>query len=139
MAGAPVSVSMAIPFALDSSGLVATEQSQVAALDQRVTALASTQPGERVMAAAFGVDTASLLFNVDANSAISMLGLALSAKMRVYEPDAELTGVSPQLDASGTGVVSIVATARPTASSSASAGSSSTVLVRADGTVVTLS
>jgi phage baseplate assembly protein W len=138
VASAPSPVSISIPFALDSSGLVATEQSSVVALSQRVTALASTQPGERVMAADFGVDTASLLFNASADSILQVMGLALTAKMKHYEPGAELTSVQPLLDASGTGLVAVVATAQPVASSGSSSASAA-VTVRADGTVVTLS
>lgn len=137
MVAVPAAVSMAIPFAVDDSGLVATEQAQVAALSQRVTALASTQPGERVMAVDFGVDTAALLFNATGDQAFQVLGIGLTAKMRRFEPGAELTGIRPLLNASGSGVAAVVATARPVAGTGASS-SSATVIVRADGTVVTL-
>lgn len=132
-----MSLSIAIPFSLDESGTVAVASSDIEALSQRVTALASTQPGERVMAIPFGVDTASLLFNVDANSVLQMLTTGLMAKMKVYEPSAELTSVQPFMNTSGTGIAAIAATARPVASSSARSNSAR-VIIRADGTVVTL-
>lgn len=132
-------VSISIPFALDSAGLVATEQSAITALGQRVTALASTQPTERIMETNFGIDTAALLFtDVTDEFTSRVLGQALVTKMGIYEPDAVLTGIQPIANAAGTGVAAILATAAPKANASSSATSSS-VLVRADGTVVTLS
>lgn len=136
MASAPVSVSMSIPFAIDSSGLVATEQSPLEALAQRVSALASTQPGERVMANRFGVNTAALLFTMSDPLVTSNLMITIAAAMKTYEPGATLKSITPILDSSGTGVASILADAVPTAPQSAAAVATK-VTVRADGTVIT--
>jgi len=129
---------MAIPFAIDESGAVATTQSGVQQLSDRVTALASTQPGERVMQVQFGVDTASLLFSLGNPAATQQLALALGDAMKVYEPGAVLTGIVPVSNAASTGVARIVATA-VAASSQGTTSTTSGVVVRADGTVITTS
>lgn len=138
MTVAPTNVTMAIPFTLDQSGVVATEQVPVRQLADRVTALASTQPGERVMAARFGVDTANLLYALNDPMVAQQLALSLTVAMKLYEPGAVLTGIYPITNASGNGIASIQATAVP-ATAQVSAPALTTVIVRADGTVITSS
>lgn len=138
MAAVPVNSAMAIPFAIDSSGTVAVEQVPVKQLADRVTALASTQPGERVMAARFGVDTANLLYAIDDPLAAKQLAIGLMASMKIFEPGAVLTGVVPVSNTAGTGVAAIRATAVP-ATAQVGAPARASVVVRADGTVITSS
>lgn len=138
MTVAPTNVAMAIPFAIDDSGAVATEQIPVKQLADRVTALASTQPGERVMATRFGVDTANLLYAINDPMVAQQLALGLTIAMKIYEPGAILTGITPVTSASGNGIASIQASAVP-ATAQVSAPATTTVIVRADGTVITSS
>lgn len=130
------SVAIAIPFSLNDSGVIASAQSEVEQLSQRVTALASTQLGERVMAASFGVDTASLLFALGDPMATERLTLALGSAMQIYEPGAVLTSVRPVANSSNTGIARIVAQAVP-ASTQGTSSAHATIAVRADGTVIT--
>lgn len=131
-------VAISIPFALSASGTIATEQSAVAQLGQRVTALASTQPGTRVMANGYGVDTANLLYAFDDPMVAQQLALGLRSAMKIYEPGATLTGLIPLSNSAGTGITAIQATAVP-ATAQIAAPRTSTVTVRADGTVITSS
>lgn len=137
MTVAPASVAMSIPFALDDSGAVAIEQVPVTQLSERVSALASTQPGQRVMAARFGVDSAHLLFGVSELS-LQALRVQLIDAMKLYEPGAMLTSIAPVASASGTGIAAIRASAVP-ASGQVGVPSTTRVVIRADGTVVTSS
>lgn len=138
MTVAPTNVTVAIPFSINQSGLVETEQVPVKQLADRVTALASTQPGERVMAIRFGVDTANLLYALGDPMVSNQLALGLTVAMKVYEPGAVLTGIAPIANASGDGIASIQATAVPV-TAQVSAPALTTVVVRADGTVITSS
>lgn len=138
MSVAPTNVAMAIPFAIDNSGGVAVEQVPVKQLADRVTALASTQPGERVMATRFGVDTANLLYALDDPMVAQQLALGLTIAMKIYEPGAVLTSIAPITNASGNGIASIRASAVP-ATAQVAAPATTTVVIRADGTVITSS
>lgn len=138
MTVAPVNIAMSIPFAIDDSGAVTVEQVPVKQLADRVTALASTQPGERVMAIRFGVDTANLLYAASDPLVAQQLTLGLTSAMKIFEPGAVLTGVTPIANATGEGIASIQATAIP-ATAQVAAPATTTVVVRADGTVITSS
>lgn len=107
----PQPVAAALPFAIDATGAVSIQPSATAQLRDRVTALASTQPGQRVARVNFGVDTASLLFDYRHPMGSTQLGNELAAAMRVYEPGATLTSVTPVLDPTGTGIAGVVADA----------------------------
>lgn len=127
-----------IPFAI-AQGRVAVDQSPVSQMRSRVTALASTQPGQRVMATGFGVNTAARLFN-DHNDPLFAQEIAndLRNAMRFYEPGAHLVSVQPVASPAGTGIAAVVANAerKDTSSMSAAARGTSTVRIEADGSVV---
>lgn len=104
----PQPVAAALPFAIDSTGAVAQQPSAISQLRDRVTALASTQPGQRPMATAFGVDTANLLFAFRDPMANTQISNDLKAAMTVYEPGAVLKSVTPVLNPAGTGIAGVV-------------------------------
>lgn len=130
-------IAAAIPFALDQNGRVAIEQAPLSQLRARVTALASTQPGTRVMAVGFGVDTARLLFGFRDPMSQDEIRNDLARAMTFYEPGATLTSVTPIADATGTGVAGVLAEAiRKDQASAVRVGSGfTTVSVGADGSV----
>lgn len=136
MSIAPSNVAIALPFGIDDSGAVAVEQVPIRQLSDRVTALAATQPGQRVMATRFGVDSANLLFSLGDELASQQISLSLASAMKIYEPGAVLKSVSLVADSAGTGIASIQAVAAP-ATVQVGAPASVTVTVRADGTVIT--
>lgn len=125
-----------IPFAL-TQGQVAVDQSALSQMRARVTALASTQPGQRVMSTGFGVNTATRLFAFTDPLAPQEIATDLRAAMRFYEPGAQLTAVRPIADASGSGVAAVVAEAvrKDTASVTSAAAGHTTVRIGADGSV----
>lgn len=130
-------VAMGIPFAFTASGGVDVRQSATTQLTERVTALASTQPGERVGAAAFGVDTARLLFGPHDSMSMAEIRHSVQRAISLYEPSAVLVSVQPVLDPSGSGVAGVmVNAARKDLSSSGARGAAYTnVRIAADGTV----
>lgn len=104
-------VAVALPFAVDATGALAVQPSATAQLRDRVTALASTPPGQRVAAVNFGVNTAQLLFNFRDPMATTQIGHEVAAAMTVYEPSAVLRSITPVMDATGTGIAGVIADA----------------------------
>jgi phage baseplate assembly protein W len=129
-------IAAAIPFSISQGG-VAVEQSPVSQMRSRVTALASTQPGTRVMAGGFGVNTAHQLFAFTDPLGVQELAEDLRGKMRIYEPGAQLISVQPIADASGSGIASVVVNAvrKDTTSAVGAAFGRSSVTIGADGSV----
>jgi len=107
----PQPIAAALPFAIDATGSVSVQPSASAQLRDRVTALASTQPGQRVARVNFGVDTASLLFSYRDPMGPTQLGHELADAMRIYEPGATLTSVTPIMSPAGTGIAAVLADA----------------------------
>lgn len=133
----PQPIAPQIPFAF-AQGRVAVDQSALSQMRSRVTALASTQPGQRVMAVGYGVNTAARLFGFhDGPLAAQEIATDLRAAMRFWEPGAALLSVRPIADAAGTGVAAVIADAvrKDTASSATAATGHSTVRIDADGSV----
>lgn len=130
-------IAPAIPFALDRNGQVAVDQSAISQLRSRVTALACTQPGQRVMSVGFGVDTARMLFRITDPMSSTELRNDLARAMTFWEPSATLVSVKPVADASGTGLAGVVAEAiRKDQASAVRTGSGfTTVAIGADGSV----
>lgn len=132
----PQPIAAALPFAIDATGSVTIQPSATAQLRDRVTALASTQPGQRVAQVNFGVDTASLLFDYRDPMGSTQLGNELAAAMRIYEPGATLTSVTPVLSPAGTGIAAVLADAtRKDVSQSPGAGGYVNVRIAVGGTV----
>lgn len=128
-------VAMAIPFALDSTGAVAQNVSSASQLDDRVTALASTIPGSRVMATAFGVNTQTLLFSPGDSMSLTEIRNEVALKLIVYEPTAQLISVTPLTNTSVTGVAGIVCTAARKDSAATASVTTTRVKIGIGGTV----
>ena len=128
-------VAVALPFAIDPSGAVGVQPSATAQLRDRITALASTQPGQRPMASSFGVNTASLLFNFRDPMATAEIGNSVKEAMTVYEPSAVLKSVTPVLNAAGTGVAGVIADAARKDAALARASAHTTVRIAVGGAV----
>ncbi|MFH9731884.1 poly-gamma-glutamate hydrolase family protein [Streptomyces sp. NPDC017260] len=88
-----VSVAMRTPFAIDHSGGVDTTTDPREQLLDRVQALVSTLPGERVMRATYGVPTSAALFEVDADAANDQLQRAVLSAVAEFEPSAVVSAV----------------------------------------------
>jgi len=129
----PVAVSL--PFAIDQSGAVGVQPSATAQLRDRVTALASTQPGQRVAAVGFGVATAHLLFTFRDPMAVTEIGHDVQQAMTVYEPTAVLKSITPVMDATGTGIAGVIADAARKDDALARPSAHTTVRVGVGGTV----
>jgi phage baseplate assembly protein W len=127
---------MAIPFAVDQAGNVAQQQAPITQLQDRVTALVGTLPGQRVMSVGFGVALAHLLFTPGNEIRVQATYQQIADALRVYEPSARLVNVTPISDASGTGVSAVLATATPAAMSGPNSSAVQSVFIAADGSVV---
>jgi phage baseplate assembly protein W len=131
----PQPVAAALPFAIDATGSVRIQPSATSQLRDRVTALASTQPGARVAAAGFGVDTARILFDWNDPMSGTQLAHELTQAMRVYEPGAVLRSVTPVMNPANTGVAAVLADATRADVAQGRAGGYATVFIDSGGDV----
>lgn len=89
-----ISVAPAIPFSIDHSGGLTLVSDSFMQLSDRVRALVSTQPGERVMRRTFGVATAATLFAVSAETAQAQIQQATLEAVARWEPEARVRTVA---------------------------------------------
>lgn len=88
-----MSVTINLPFSFDANGAVATTTSERKQLLNRVRAVVSTAPGDRVMRPNYGVDTASFLFMPIAGIAEAEIRSAIVAGVARWEPSAVVHSV----------------------------------------------
>lgn len=128
---------MAIPFSVGPDGSVDFVADPVEALSDRVRALASTSPGQRVMRATFGVATSDLVFSWDAAIGQAQLQQRVQDAVSQWEPAARVLAARPLLDPSGaqvTGVAVDVSAGDPVALTDVP--TQYAVLISGTGTVV---
>lgn len=91
-----MSTAVSIPFHINSTGSVQTTSSDDQALQDRVMALVSTVPGERLMRSDYGVPTPNFLFEPNIRDSLfgQLQGAAMQA-IRRWEPTAVIVGVTP--------------------------------------------
>lgn len=81
-----MSSEIAVPFALGLNGKVVVEPDPDRQIAQHVRSLVSTEPGERLMLAGYGVATTSLVFEPDDDMLQSMLLTDVTNAFRQWEP-----------------------------------------------------
>lgn len=128
-------VAIALPFALDATGAVAQNLSPDGQLSDRVTALASTLPGTRVMACGFGTDTQTLMFAPGDSMNQSVVANSLREKMATYEPGVTLVSVTQVLNAANTGISGLLCRAARQDVAGTSAVTTTLVTIGPGGTV----
>lgn len=101
-----VSRAMKTPFAIDHSGLVANTTDEREMLLDRVHALASTLPGDRVYRATYGVPTTAALFAVDGATANQILQGQVRDAVSRWEPSAVVSAIVAKVNDS-LGIVDI--------------------------------
>lgn len=127
---------MTIPFSIDATGGIAQTSDPQRQLLDRIQGLIGTQPGERVNRAAYGVDSARLLFTAD-ELASTRVQLAVRDAVAAWEPSARVTSIAANVN-NELGVVSLkVEVARVDAPGAESANSRS-VTIDVGGTVSSL-
>lgn len=91
-----MSLTCAIPFHLDSTGTVQQVSSEDKALSDRVRALVSTVPGERLMRSDYGVRTPDALFDpIIRDMVFAELRQMAAQAIRKWEPAAVIVDIQP--------------------------------------------
>jgi phage baseplate assembly protein W len=90
-----VSTEILAPFQLTPSGSVAVTSDPARQARQHVTALVSTQPGERVMLPGYGVSLSALVFAPNDPSVLSVVQQDVTRALGTWEPSLTVTNVSP--------------------------------------------
>lgn len=94
-----MSTAVSIPFHIDSTGAVQTTSSDEQALQDRVMALVSTVPGERLMRADYGVPTPRELFDPNIGDIVfAELKLLAAQAIRQWEPGAVIVDIEPSIN-----------------------------------------
>lgn len=94
-----MSITCAIPFQLDSTGAVQQVSNEDRALQDRVMALVSTVPGERLMRADYGVPTSAELFDPMIRDLVFTELKQLAAQaIRKWEPAAAVIDIKPLIN-----------------------------------------
>ncbi|MEU7147056.1 GPW/gp25 family protein [Streptomyces sp. NPDC045456] len=131
-----MSEQLAIPFALDASGRIATVTDPDRQTSQRVRAVVATAPSERVMQPEFGTDLRPFLFAP--NDPITREALRHTVKDAVarWEPGAVVTTVEPVIEDEAEGIADVlVDIGRGNAHPEAAASHVQEVVVRPGGRV----
>ena len=130
-----MSVELAIPFHLSSTGTVATVSNPDAQVKQHVFALVNTYPPERVTVPGYGVNLPPLLFeNYDAEEIGIQVRTLVTDAVATWEPGVEITKVEPSVEKDNVSVVSI-GYARKDSADSNTAANSNTAIIGANGSI----
>jgi len=91
-----MSISVVLPFQLDSTGAIQKTSNDDKALSDRVRALVSTVPGERLMRTDYGVPTPNALFDPNiADMVFAELKMMAVQAIRRWEPAAVVVDIQP--------------------------------------------
>lgn len=101
------STSFLVPFQLTSQGTVATTSDPDTVSSQRVKAIISTSPNQRVMLADYGIPLASYLFSPDIPESIDRITTDIITAMQKYEPVITILEVKPIINEAAIGVQDI--------------------------------
>lgn len=130
-----MTVELAIPFHLSSTGSLASISDSDAQVRQHVFALVNTVPTERVTVPGYGVNLQALLFeNLEPDEAGIQSQTLISTAMRTWEPGVELTSTEAHGEDDNVAVVD-VRYRRKDAADSGTAANANTVLISAGGVV----
>jgi hypothetical protein len=95
------------PFGLDVHGSVAATSDPNVQQMQHVDSLVSTYPGERVMRPAYGIPLRDYVFEPGPDFVSGELQRIVSMSVSAWEPQIQVTQVTPVLDEDTSGVVSV--------------------------------
>jgi uncharacterized protein len=90
-----MSVQFAQPFALTSSGSVATTSDPNDIAEIRVQSVIGTYPGERVMEPDYGVNLPGYLFSSDVTSETDLIVSDISTQLNKWEPSITVDTITP--------------------------------------------
>lgn len=94
-----MSTYVSIPFTVDSTGAIQSTMNDDQALQDRVMALVSTVPGDRLMRAAYGVPTPNALFDpMIQDMVFAELQMMCAAAIRKWEPAAAIVSITPAIN-----------------------------------------
>lgn len=99
-----MSVNFLAPFQLTSQGSVATTADPDTIAMQRVRAIISTAPNERVMLADYGVDLPAYLFSTDIAESVARISTDIITAMQKYEPTITILDVEPVVNETALGI-----------------------------------
>ena len=103
-----MSTEIVAPFQLTPSGSIATTKDPRVQAQQHVTALVSTNPGERVMLPGYGVGLAALVFAPNSPVVTATIQQDVAQALAQWEPSIIVNGVSPAAGADPTTGVAMV-------------------------------
>jgi phage baseplate assembly protein W len=95
------------PFTIDTDGTVGVETNPENQISNHVQGLVSTQPGQRVMMSAYGVDTAVLLFEPNSSFVAAQVRESVQQQLSLWEPGAILQNVSTIPSPDGTASIEV--------------------------------
>lgn len=124
-----------IPFSIGPDGTVDYVTDPIQSLADRVRALASTSPGERVMRATFGVETLDLVFDWDATVGQMQLQQRVQEAVSLWEPSARVLNAEPVMNPDGSEVMGVnvdISAGDPITSGGSSAQYSVTITATGD-------
>lgn len=90
-----MSVELLMPFQLTPSGAVATTTDPRVQAQQHVTALISTNPGERVMTPTYGVPLAALVFGSNNPLVVTTIQRDVTQALAKWEPGIIIKSITP--------------------------------------------
>lgn len=90
-----MSIEIAAPFQVNSSGSIATTTNPQVQAQQHVTSLVSTQPGERVMLPTYGVSLNALVFAPNDPAVVTTIRTDVTNAIAQWEPTLIVQSVTP--------------------------------------------
>lgn len=126
---------LAAPFGLSPSGGIAVFSTPSDQVQAHLTALVSTQPGERVMLPAYGVPLASLVFGDTAGVVVQQVGQDVQQAIGQWEPTVNLINVNLDVSDTPEGLAGVTVEYSP-GQEVTSTATISTATVLVGGTVV---
>ena len=126
---------MSIPFAVLSNGAVSTETNEDIQISQRVTAVVSTEVGQRAMRAGMGLPLSRLLFGVEDSLVVAELRDSVTNQLNSYEPGLNVLSVSPVTHNSKDGISELKVDYTPIVKASAVRSVADVAVIEVGGTV----
>lgn len=127
---------LTIPFTMMSNGAVSTESDPSIQIQQRVEAIISTELGQRVMRANFGLPLSELLFSPDNSLTADRLLTQVEQQLDTYEPGLKVISVTPDVTQANDGVAGVNVVYQPVLAASTTSALSNVVTIEVGGTVI---
>lgn len=126
---------MSIPFTVLSNGAVSTETDTEIQISQRVTAIVSTEVGQRAMRANMGLPLSRLLFGVENSLVTAELRDMVTNQLDSYEPGLNVLTVAPVTKNSKDGISELKVDYTPILKSASVRAVADTAIIEVGGTV----